>query len=98
MRGVLVSLATALLAVARICCGAEVAFADGDAAAHILFFNGTEIWRNGLFSHAGFLWAYRVLNEDGPVFKLLLNVCLYRYSSGGTDLPGRPLMGDGLLG
>src|SRR5947209_15343159 len=63
MRCVLVWLATALGAVAQLCCGAEVAFAQGDAAAHVLFFTGTDIWRNGLFSHAGFLWSYRGLNE-----------------------------------
>jgi hypothetical protein len=98
MRSVLVRLATALGAVAQICCGAEVAFAEGDAAAHVLFFTGTDIWRNGLFSHAGFLWAYRGLNEDGPVFKVLLNTGLYRYNSGGTQITGQQLMGATLPG
>src|SRR5437764_14700992 len=99
MRCVLVSLATALLAVVRVC-GAEVAFAEGssEGAAHVLFFNGTAIWRNGLFSHAGFLWAYRGLNEDGPVFKVLLNTGLYRYSSGTTEITGQQLMGAALPG
>jgi len=80
MRGVLVLLATALGAIGQVWCGAGVAFAEeaSEAAAHVLFFNGTDLWRNGLFSHAGFLWAYRGLNEDGPVFKLLLNTGFYR--------------------
>jgi hypothetical protein len=100
MRCVLVGLATAFLAVARVCSGAQVAFAEdsGEAAKHILFFNGTDIWRNGLFSHTGFLWAYRGLNEDGPVFKLLLNGGLYRYNSGGIEITGRQLMGAALPG
>jgi hypothetical protein len=92
MRCVLVWLATALGAVAQVCCGAESAFAQGDAAAHLLFFNGTDLWRNGLFSHAGVLWAYRGLHEDGPVFKVLLNTGFYRYDSGGTEVTGRELM------
>jgi len=98
MRCVLVSLATALGVVAQVCCGVGVAVAEGEAAAHVLFFNGTDIWRNGLFSHAGFLWAYRGLHEDGPVFKLLLNGGLYRYSSGSTEITGRQLMGSAMPG
>lgn len=65
---------------------------ESEAAAHFLFFSGADIWRNGAFSHAGFLWAYQGLDTDGPVFKLLLNSGLYRYSSGGTDITGRQLM------
>ncbi len=100
MRCLLVQFAAALLAVARVCCGAEIASAEGagEAAAHFLFFNGTDIWRNGLFSHAGVLWAYQGLNEDGPVLKLLLNGGLYRYNSGGIEVTGRQLMGDILPG
>jgi len=98
MRCVLGWLATALGAVAQVCCGVGAAVAEGEAAAHVLFFNGTDIWRNGLFSHAGSLWAYRGLHEDGPVFKLLLNGGLYRYGSGGTEIAGRQLMGSAMPG
>ena len=98
MRCVLVSLAAALGTVAQVCCGAGAAVAEGEVAAHVLFFNGTDIWRNGVFSHAGFLWAYRGLHEDGPVFKLLLNGGLYRYSSGSTEITGRQLMGAAMPG
>jgi hypothetical protein len=98
MRCVLVRLAAALLAVAGNCC-AEPALAEtSDKVAHALFFSGTDLWRNGLFSHAGFLWAFRGLNEDGPVFKLLLNTGIYRYNSGGVEIAGRELMGSVLPG
>src|SRR3954447_19462268 len=40
---------------------------------HVLFFSGTDMWRNGAFSHTGMFWAYRGLDGDGPVLKLLLN-------------------------
>ena len=39
-------LAAAFLGAARVCCGAEIALAEsisGEAAAHILFFNGADI-------------------------------------------------------
>lgn len=81
--------------------GAAPAVADvaqTDAVAHFLFFNGSDIWRNGVFSHAGFLWAPQGLNSDGPVFKLLLNGGLYRYQSGGTEVIGSQIMGAALPG
>ena len=51
-------------------------------AEYLLFFSGADLWRNGAFSHGGFLWAYQGLDRDGPVFKLLLNGGLYRFRSG----------------
>ena len=71
---------------------------DSEAAAHFLFFSGADIWRNGAFSHGGFLWSYQGLNADGPVFKLLLNGGLYRYRSGGTEITGRQMMAAALPG
>lgn len=98
MRGVGMMIA----ALAAACCGADPSHAeipaDAETAAHFLFFSGTDIWRNGAFSHAGFLWSYQGLNADGPVFKLLLNGGLYRYGSGGTDVTGRQLMAAALPG
>jgi hypothetical protein len=94
--------AAAVFAAALSVLGPGLAFADtvgeSEAAAHFLFFSGTDIWRNGAFSHAGFLWSYQGLNADGPVFKLLLNSGLYRYSSGGMDVTGRQLMAAALPG
>jgi hypothetical protein len=74
---------------------AELALAaDGESAAqHLLFFSGTDLWRNGYFAHGGFLWAPQGLNEDGPVLKLLLNGGLYRYHSGATEITGEQMMG-----
>jgi hypothetical protein len=91
-----------IAALAAACCGAGPSHAeirtDAETAAHVLFFSGTDIWRNGAFSHAGFLWSYQGLDADGPVFKLLLNGGLYRYGSGGTDVTGRQLMAAALPG
>ncbi len=67
-------------------------------AQHILVFSGADIWRNGLFSHSGLLWAYRGLNADGPVLKLLLNGGLYRYRSGRREIVGFQTMGTALPG
>jgi hypothetical protein len=80
--------------------GAKVddAPASESTAQHFLVFSGTDLWRNGAFSHAGFFWAYRGLHADGPVFKLLLNGGLYRYRSGGTEIVGRQTMGAALPG
>src|SRR5256885_4978575 len=86
----------AALTVALACCGVERASAetagDAETAAHFLFFNGADIWRNGAFTHGGFLWSYQGLNQDGPVFKLLLNGGLYRYRSGDVEITGRQTM------
>jgi hypothetical protein len=64
----------------------------------LLFFSGSEIWRNGLFSHTGVFWAYQGLGGDGPVLKLLLNSGLYRYTSGRKEIVGFQTMGAFLPG
>lgn len=68
------------------------------AAARFLFFTGTDLWRNGGFAHGGFLWASQGLNDDGFVFKLLLNGGVYRYRSGSTEILGQQLMAAALPG
>lgn len=71
------------------------AFAEtGEApeAAHLLFFSGADLWRNGAFTHGGFLWAFQGLERDGPVFKVLLNGGFYRFRSGATQITGRQMM------
>jgi len=65
---------------------------------HVLFFSGTEIWRDGLFSHSGLFWAYHGLSGDGPVLKLLLNGGLYRYTSGRRQVVGFQSMGAAMPG
>jgi hypothetical protein len=96
----------AALAAAAVLCGADVALAELDsdpaapeaAATHFLYFSGADIWRNGYFSHGGFLWAPQGLSEGGFVLKLLLNGGLYRYRSGGTEITGRQMMASILPG
>ena len=97
-----VACGAAALTAALACCDIRTASAetdgDADAVAHVLFFSGADIWRNGAFTHGGFLYAYQGLNQDGPVFKLLLNGGFYRYRSGGTEITGRQVMGAALPG
>jgi len=91
-----------IAALAVVCCGGGASFAeiaaDEQTAAHVLFFSGADIWRNGLFSHSGLFWAYRGLNADGLVLKLLLNGGLYRYQSGRKQIAGFQAMGAALPG
>ena len=90
-------------------CGPRPAVAESDEAqdsagsetapaSRLLFFSGADLWRNGAFSHGGFLWAPQGLNADGPVFKLLLNGGLYRYQSGHREVVGFQTMGAALPG
>jgi hypothetical protein len=71
---------------------------ESAAASNLLFFTGTDIWRNGGFAHGGFLWAHQGLGADGFVFKLLLNGGLYRYRSGGKEIVGLQTMAAALPG
>lgn len=90
------------LVIAAACCGTVPAFAEtapqADDVSHFLFFGGTDVWRNGAFAHAGFLWSNQGLNADGLVFKLLLNGGFYRYNSGGSEVTGRQVMGAAMPG
>jgi cellulose biosynthesis protein BcsS len=71
---------------------------DTEAVAHLLFFSGTDVWRNGGFLHGGFLYAYQGLNQGGPVFKLLFNGGFYRFHAGGSEITGRQVMAAALPG
>lgn len=71
---------------------------DAATILHLLLFSGADVWRNGAFAHAGFLYAYQGLNQDGPVLKLLLNGGLYRFHSAGSEITGRQVMGAALPG
>jgi len=87
---------------ALVYCGVKPACAEGsaqiDAAAHLLFFGGADLWRNGYFAHGGFLWAPQGVNEEGPVLKLLLYGGLYRYQAGTTEITGEQLAAAALPG
>jgi hypothetical protein len=84
------------------CSGVDVARADLSAGAERapqwLFFSGSDIWRNGAFTHGGFFYAHQGVNADGPVFKLLLNGGLYRYRSNGSTFTGRHVTAAALPG
>jgi hypothetical protein len=71
---------------------------ESTIASNLLFFTGTDIWRNGGFAHGGFLWAHQGLGADGFVFKLLLNGGLYRYRSAGKEIVGLQTMAAALPG
>jgi hypothetical protein len=97
-RGVCV--AAVLAAGLAFCNGSRASAETGGPAdaMHFLFFSGADIWRNGGFTHGGFLWTDRGLDSDGPVFKLLLNGGFYRFRSGATEITGRQLMGAAMPG
>src|SRR4029077_14201403 len=86
------------LAAALACCGVAPA-SDGpenktEAVAHLLFFSGADVWRNGGFLHGGFLYAYQGLSQDGPVFKLLFNGGFYCFHAGGGENTRRASTGE----
>lgn len=50
-----------------------------------MLFSGRDIWRNGLFTYGGAVWAPSGFEEDGLLLKILLSGGLYRYFAGGLD-------------
>ena len=58
-------------------------------------FAGIDLWRNGAFSHGGFVWSPHDESHDGFVFKLLLGAGTYRYRSGalGAEVVGTVFTG-----
>lgn len=98
----IVAAVAAVAAAALADCRSESALAESggesEAAARFLVFSGADLWRQGAFTHGGFLWAHQGFDGDGLVFKLLLNGGLYRYRSGGTEIVGRQTMGTALPG
>jgi hypothetical protein len=55
---------------------------DGTRGERFLFFSGMDLWRSGGFVYGGALFAANGLDDDGAVFKLLLNGGRYDYRSG----------------
>jgi hypothetical protein len=47
----------------------------------LLYFTGTDLWRQGSFSFAGGLWSPAGLDREGFTFKLLLGAGSYQYNS-----------------
>ena len=64
------------------CCVCVVtghAWAGDDADARMMVFSGRDLWRNGAFANAGFLYAPGGLEQDGLLLKFLLAGGVYRY-------------------
>ena len=101
MRGGGIPVAAAL-AVAVLVASACSAFAQADGAANpsVLFFAGTDLWRQGQFVHGGALLAPAGLDADGFTLKLLIGGGRYSYFSGGLgqDVDGRVLSATALPG
>lgn len=93
--------AIALAVTGEFCMSDAVA---GEAATgddkHLLFFFGTDTWRDGLFTHGGALWAPRGLDQDGFVIKASGGGGAYRYFSDflGSNVIGRMASGSLLAG
>lgn len=104
MRGVGGVAAAFLFAAASgMCCVASAAAetADGRDERTFLFFSGTDLWRQGSFTHGGMLWSPGGLNTEGFTFKLLLGGGGYRYRSGALgniDVNGQSLAAFALPG
>ena len=104
MRGVGGVAAAFLLAAASGVCfvaSAAAETADGRDEQTLLFFSGTDLWRQGSFTHGGMLWSPDGLKNDGFTFKLLLGAGGYRYRSGALgniDVDGQALAAFALPG
>lgn len=70
-------------------CGSARAGEDDDA--HMMIFDGRDVWWNGAFTYGGFLIAPGSLDEDGYILKVLLSGGIYRYDA--QNLGGRRVVG-----
>jgi hypothetical protein len=96
-------LAAVILAAAISCLSAECAHADmfrrDDDT--LLFFTGTDLWRQGSFSFGGGLWSPGGIDRQGLTFKLLGGAGTYRYLSGAlgdVEVTGRQFTGFAMAG
>jgi hypothetical protein len=70
----------------------------------LLFFTGTDLWRQGSFSFAGGLWSPAGLDREGFTFKLLIGAGTYQYFSdalgqtGDQQVTGRQVTGFAMPG
>jgi hypothetical protein len=77
------------------------AAAEPNAGPSWMIFSGGDLWRQGGFLHGGIVYAPRGLDNDGPLFKLLLAGGQYTYVSGAlgnADVTGRELTAQFLPG
>jgi hypothetical protein len=88
LRSVIAAAAVVVSAAHRVALGP--ADAGEPASSSILFFTGTDMWRDGAFIYGGLLWSPAGLNSDGFTLKLLLDGGNYSYPSAGlhTDVTG----------
>jgi cellulose biosynthesis protein BcsS len=63
------------------CVCVPAADANDSDEAHVLLFSGRDIWRNGAFTHGGFIVAPSGLDQDGLLLKIMLSAGLYRYDA-----------------
>lgn len=65
----------------------------------LLFFAGTDLWRQGSFSFTGGLWSPAGIDREGFTFKLLLGAGSYQYFSDALgEVTGRQFTGFAMPG
>jgi cellulose biosynthesis protein BcsS len=102
MRRVVACVAAVVMAAGILACVVAQALAepskDGEKPKHVMYFSGTDVWRNGAFAHAGGLWAPYGLEHEGFRLKLLTGGGLYRYRSGSDEITGRQILASLMAG
>lgn len=77
------------LGTAQRACAQSDADADGrDAVERRLLFSGGDLWRQGGFLHAGFVWSPDGLAAEGLALKAMAGAGRYRYRSGDAEVVG----------
>ncbi len=69
-----------------LCAIAAQAGTEGPENPSILFFAGTDLWRDGAFLNGGLLWSPAGLDKSGFTLKVLLNGGDYTYPSSGLQV------------
>ena len=67
----------------------------------LLFFTGTDLWRQGSFSFGGGVWSPGGIDREGFTFKLLAGAGSYQYLSGAlgdVEVTGRQFTGFAMAG
>ena len=67
----------------------------------LLFFSGTDLWRQGSFSFGGGVWSPGGIDREGFTFKLLAGAGSYQYLSGAlgdVEVTGRQFTGFAMAG
>jgi hypothetical protein len=93
-----VVLAAAISCLSASCAHADMFRRDDDT---LLFFSGTDLWRQGSFSFGGGLWSPGGIDREGLTFKFLGGAGSYRYLSGALgdiEVTGRQFTGFAMAG